>query len=130
MKQRPPRSTRNDSLFPDTTLFRSSLGLVKADVYTVFLGTNDWWQGKPLGSIADYRDKAGNRTVYGAFRTIIDELKELNPKARLILITTMPRGDFVYINDPNNKAYGQYSTKKLGKQPSRTKMFKYVYNSA
>src|SRR3546814_5432689 len=63
-----------------------SLGLVKADVYTVFLGTNDWWQGKPLGSIADYRDKAGNRTVYGAFRTIIDELKALNPKARIILI--------------------------------------------
>src|SRR5690554_4979999 len=23
------------------------LGLVKADIYSVFLGTNDWWQGLP-----------------------------------------------------------------------------------
>lgn len=26
------------------------LGLVKADVYSIFLGTNDWWQGKTLVS--------------------------------------------------------------------------------
>ena len=28
-----------------------NLGLVKADYYTVFLGTNDWWAGLPLGSV-------------------------------------------------------------------------------
>lgn len=88
-----------------------SLGIEKADVYTVFLGTNDWWQGKPLGSIADYRDRTGTRTVYGAFRLIIDHLKELNPRARIVLITPMPRGDFVYINDPKNNAYGSYRPK-------------------
>ena len=27
-----------------------TLGLMKADVYSVFLGTNDWWQGRQLGS--------------------------------------------------------------------------------
>src|SRR5690606_38706430 len=57
-----------------------SLGLQKADVYTVFLGTNDWWQGKPLGTLADYKEDKGSSTVYGAFRIIIDKLKGLNGK--------------------------------------------------
>src|SRR5690606_31251958 len=25
-----------------------------ANIFTVFLGTNDWWRGRPLGSITDY----------------------------------------------------------------------------
>src|SRR5688500_13784790 len=49
-----------------------TLELQKADVYTVFLGTNDWWQGKELGSISDYEQKTGTKTVYGAFRIIND----------------------------------------------------------
>jgi lysophospholipase L1-like esterase len=89
-----------------------SLGLVKADVYTVFLGTNDWWQGKPLGTIEDYRQNAGTATVYGAFRRISDKLKQLNKKAKIILITPMQRGDFVYINSHKNNAYGSYKSKK------------------
>jgi lysophospholipase L1-like esterase len=39
------------------------LGLVKADVYSIFLGTNDWWQGRPLGNIDDYQNSSGNGTV-------------------------------------------------------------------
>jgi lysophospholipase L1-like esterase len=31
-----------------------SLGIVKADVYSVFLGTNDWWAGRPVGQFTDY----------------------------------------------------------------------------
>ena len=73
-----------------------SLGLVKADVYTVFLGTNDWWQGRPLGSIADYEQARGSGSVYGAFRVITDKLKQLNKKAKIILITPMQRGDCLY----------------------------------
>ncbi|QEC53075.1 GDSL-like lipase/acylhydrolase family protein [Anseongella ginsenosidimutans] len=89
----------------------ASIGLVKADVYTVFLGTNDWWQGKPIGTLTDYNGNAGSGTVYGAFRIITDKLKQLNKKARIILITPMQRGDFVYINDPNNNAHGSYKPK-------------------
>ncbi len=85
-----------------------SLGLVKADVYTVFLGTNDWWQGKRIGSLTDYQQATGNGTIYGSFRTIIDKFHSLNKKARIILITPMQRGDFVYINNPSNNAYGSY----------------------
>ncbi len=46
------------------------LGLTKADVYSVFLGTNDWWQGRPLGTISDYENNTGNNTVYGSYRII------------------------------------------------------------
>src|SRR5688500_8398137 len=28
----------------------NELKLVPADIYTVFLGTNDWWQGRPVGT--------------------------------------------------------------------------------
>lgn len=88
-----------------------TLGLEKADVYTVFLGTNDWWQGKTLGSFADYEKNTGSGTVYGSFRIIINKLKSLNKKAKIILITPMQRGDFVYINNPKNNAFGSYKPK-------------------
>ena len=88
------------------------LGLAKADVYSVFLGTNDWWQGRPLGTLPDYKNNTGNNTVYGSFRIIIDKLKNLNKDARIILITPMQRVDFVYINNYNNNAYGSYREKK------------------
>lgn len=88
-----------------------TLGLVKADVYSVFLGTNDWWAGRPLGRLTDYQANTGNTTVYGSFRLIIDKLRSLNPHAPIILITPMQRVDFVYILNPKNNAYGSYKDK-------------------
>lgn len=88
-----------------------TLGLVKADVYTVFLGTNDWWHGKPIGTINDYKQNTGSETLYGAFKIIISKLKLLNKKSKIILITPLPRGDFVYINNYKNTAYGSYNPK-------------------
>lgn len=88
-----------------------NLGLVKADVYTIFLGTNDWWQGRSLGTMADYQNNSGNGTVYGSFRLIINKLRDLNSKAKILLITPMQRTDFVYINNPKNNAWGSYRDK-------------------
>ena len=88
-----------------------TLGLVKSDVYSVFLGTNDWWGSKPLGRLADYQNKTGNATVCGAFRVIIDKLRSLNPAARIVLITPMQRADFVYLTNFKNNAYGSYKPK-------------------
>ena len=88
-----------------------SLGIVKADIYSVFLGTNDWWHERPLGSIKDYQNNSGNSTVYGSFRIIINKLRELNPAARIILITPMQRSDFVYLNNFKNVAWGSYKEK-------------------
>jgi len=87
------------------------LGLVKAAIYSVFLGTNDWWSGLPLGTIKDYEDNSGNATVYGAFKTIINKIKNLNNQAKIILITPMQRTDFVYIDDMHNNAWGSYKEK-------------------
>ncbi len=88
-----------------------NLEIPKADVYSIFLGTNDWWGGKSLGTFEDYQNNTGNSTVYGAFRVIINNLRSLNDQAEIILITPMQRVDFVYINDFKNNAYGSYREK-------------------
>jgi len=87
------------------------LGIVKADVYSVFLGTNDWWQGRPVGKFSDFQNNTGNNTINGSFRIIIDKLKDLNGGAKIILITPMQRTDFVYIADMHNNAWGCYKEK-------------------
>lgn len=88
-----------------------SLNLSKANIYSIFLGTNDWWHGQRLGSIEDYKKNTGNKTFFGAYRTIIEKLKILNQEARIILITPMQRGDFVYIANMKNNAFGSYKEK-------------------
>lgn len=87
------------------------LGITKADIYTVFLGTNDWWSGKPVGTLDDYKTGTGFGTISGAFRVIIDRFRSLNPDAKIILITPMQRSDFVYINGFKNNAWGSYKDK-------------------
>lgn len=87
------------------------LGLTKADVYSIFLGTNDWWGGKPLGRFTDYEQKTGTGSVYGAFRVIVDKLRSLNPDAKILLITPMQRVDFVYLGNYKNNAFGSYKAK-------------------
>jgi lysophospholipase L1-like esterase len=87
------------------------LGIQRADIYSIFLGTNDWWSSKPLGTFADYENHTGTSTVYGAFRVIINKLRALNSKAGIVLITPMQRVDFVYFNNFKNNAYGSYKAK-------------------
>ncbi|MGY3051851.1 lysophospholipase L1-like esterase [Pedobacter sp. UYEF25] len=89
----------------------NNLALVKADVYSIFLGTNDWWAGRPVGKLEDYKTNVGNTCLFGSFRIIIDKVRALNPIAKIVLITPMQRVDFVYISDPNNNAYGSYKKK-------------------
>ena len=60
------------------------LGLQKADVYSGFLGTNDWWQGRPIGTLTDYQNNTGNNTVYGSYRIIINKLRILNNDAKTL----------------------------------------------
>lgn len=87
------------------------IGLTKGDIYSVFLGTNDWWAGRPIGNLRDYKLDKGNSTFYGSLRIIINKIRSLNPEANIMLITPMQRGDFVYINNPKNNAYGSYRLK-------------------
>jgi lysophospholipase L1-like esterase len=87
------------------------LGLVKADLYSVFLGTNDWWHSDTLGYLSDYKNNTGSHTLYGSYRIIINKIHSLNKDAAIILITPMQRSDFVYINNPKNNAWGSYKEK-------------------
>jgi lysophospholipase L1-like esterase len=88
-----------------------SLDIPVGDVYTVFLGTNDWWRGVPVGRWDDYQKGTGDSTVYGSFRVLLDKLRSLNSAAPIILVTPMPRADFVYINNYRNNAWGSYKAK-------------------
>lgn len=87
------------------------LGIPNADVYTIFLGTNDWWQGRPIGELKDYGNNTRNNTVYGSFRIIIDKIRAINPAAKIVLMTPMQRVDFVYLFNLKNNAYGSYKEK-------------------
>ncbi|OQP59530.1 GDSL family lipase [Niastella vici] len=87
------------------------LGLVKAEIYSIFLGTNDWWAGRPVGSVDDYKNNTGTGSLFGSFRIIIDKIRQLNQEAKIILITPMQRNDFVYLFNATNNAYGSYKTK-------------------
>ena len=89
----------------------AKLEIPKAEVYSIFLGTNDWWRGNPLGTIEDYKNASGTATVAGSFRQIVNQIRNLNPQAKIILITPMKRVDFVYINNYKNNALGSYRDK-------------------
>jgi lysophospholipase L1-like esterase len=88
------------------------IAIPPADVYSILLGTNDWWQGRAIGNLADYKNNTGNNTLSGAYRIIINKIRGLNSEAKIILITPMQRGDFIYIGNMKNNAYGSYKEKK------------------
>jgi lysophospholipase L1-like esterase len=87
------------------------LNIPSGDVFSVFLGTNDWWHSHHLGVWEDYANNTGDSTIYGCFRIILDKLHALNSAAPIVLITPMPRADFVYINNSRNNAWGSYKDK-------------------
>lgn len=89
----------------------NNLGLEKADIYSVFLGTNDWWTALPIGSLSDYQNDTGNKTVYGAYRCIVNKIRTLNSIGVIILITPMQRTDFVDVNNSSSIIYGSFRKK-------------------
>ncbi len=84
----------------------NNLNLVRSDIYSVFLGTNDWWTCLPIGTFSDYENNTGNKTVYGSYRTIIDKIRSLNSEAVIILITPLHRTDYVDLNNPSVFIHG------------------------
>lgn len=87
------------------------LNVQTADVYSIFLGTNDWWQGRPIGSLDDYKNSRDNKTINSSFGVIISKIRQLNPQAKIVLITPLQRMDFVYLFDYTNNAWGSYKEK-------------------
>lgn len=92
----------------------NNLDLVKSDLYSVFLGTNDWWTCLPIGTLSDYENNTGNQTVYGSYRTIIDKIRSLNSDAAIILMTPLHRTDYVDLNKPSAFIHGDYTPNNSG----------------
>lgn len=88
-----------------------TLDLFSVDIYSVMLGTNDWWHETPLGTFEDYKNETGTNTFFGSYRVIINKLRALNKNARIILMTPIPRGDFVSMGNMTNNAHGSYKEK-------------------
>lgn len=70
-----------------------------ADVYTIYLGTNDFalTTQTTLGTISDYFNNTGVNTYYGAFRVLIDAIYSENSRAKIILFTPSHR-DYSSLN--------------------------------
>ena len=68
----------------------------KADYYTIEHGVNDWGHTVKPGVLADYENNTSNRTFYANYRILIDQIRAINPKAKIILCT--PRKSYGFGN--------------------------------
>ena len=61
--------------------------IAAADVMTVWAGTNDWYNGIPLGTLLS----DNNNTYYGAVKHVCERVSQYLPKCKLLLITPLQR---------------------------------------
>lgn len=50
-------------------------------------------------------------TILGNFAILLDHIRQVNPKARIVVGNPVERADFVYLFDPFNNAQGSYKGK-------------------
>lgn len=82
--------------------------LVKADFYTILLGTNDWFsKHTPLGDELSFKEKRTG-SILGNLGCIISRIRQVAKKAPIVVMNPVERGDFVYIFDHFNNAHGSY----------------------
>lgn len=83
--------------------------LLPADLYTILLGTNDWHSGRtPLGTAKAYQE-AKTGSILGNLGKIVGNIRALSPKAPVIVMNPVERGDFIYLEDHTNNAHGSYA---------------------
>jgi lysophospholipase L1-like esterase len=85
-----------------TTLW-TGVNMPHADLYTILLGTNDWYNCIPSGDLKSFDEKDPNTTL-GSLGILIARMKKTSPDARIIVMNPVERGDFVYILDAANNA--------------------------
>ncbi len=84
-----------------SVLYRSSkLGFKGYDIIVIAVGSNDYGHNKQLGTV----NSTSTATFYGAYRKVLQMVKEQNPKARVILCTPVQR-KIIYGHN-----YTQYGT--------------------
>ena len=103
LEQVPDLELINIGINGSTTALWPAVNLPAGDLYTILLGTNDWHQGLPVGTPEDFAAASGV-TILGNLGIIVSRIRRKTPEARIIILTPVERGDFVYINDPHNNA--------------------------
>ena len=76
-----------NSAISGSTIVDAPGSVASADLYTVEHGINDWGRRVPPGTIDDYRNCATNGTFAARYRTLIDKIRSVNPRARIVLCT-------------------------------------------
>src|SRR3546814_9563382 len=115
MRRRPPRSTRTDTLFPYTTLFRSDCSLNPADWPNAFCGLAEVLRAEclntlsGLGPISERSAGQGNTELSGEDLELKQRFYSLTGKleidfdwATLTSITNYSNNDFLYEIDGDN----------------------------
>lgn len=80
----------------------------EADIYTILLGTNDWFHQYPMGTQADRRNRTEG-TILGNLGILLSHIRSVAPNAKIIGGNPVERADFVYLLDPENNAPGSYA---------------------
>lgn len=80
------------------------VNIPKADLYTVLLGTNDWFHDVPLGTEEDFKEaRAGS--ILGNLGCMLRQIRKKAPGAKVIVMNPVARGEFVYVGDGTNNAH-------------------------
>src|SRR3546814_15920542 len=120
---RPPRSTRTDTLFPYTTLFRSGAGVVEAvgsKVRHLKVGDRVAYGMSPIGAYAEARNIPADKVVKLPKSVGFDEaaavmLKGLNAQY-LFRQTYRPQGDETILFHAAAGGVGRSEERRVGKE--------------
>lgn len=86
-----------------STLELLDVPLVPGDFYSILLGTNDWWGGRPIGGLEEVR-KGEKGTILGNLSLLIRKIRAISPEAPIFLMNPIERSRFVYCFDQSNTA--------------------------
>lgn len=107
-KLRTPVQLINLGINGSTTADWLAAPLAQAELYTVLLGTNDWFHGEHApGTAADYQSAVPG-TVLGNLGQLIRRIRAISASAPILVMNPVERGDFVYLGDHTNFAHGSY----------------------
>src|SRR3546814_1019512 len=103
MIRRPPRSTRTDTLFPYTTLFRSSISVPS-------LGASSIFGFQPSPSLGAVRGKDCRQRINSSSRRSEEHTSELQSPMRISYAVFCLKKKIIYNSSPSIESYYSYNT--------------------
>lgn len=80
-------STQGTRGFERSPLAMRVNAIPRADIFVIFMGTNDFGCDVPIGTMEDRRDAS----FMGAWNFVLDKLKERHPDTKIVIMTPLPR---------------------------------------